>query len=161
MGSGSVHVAVAKLVTWLVFSTNGGLMRERALAQIDEEADPAADPDDRILFARSVATGWVVLGFACGLLMVLLAYVGHVVGGSPGRTAGLAVGMGAVFFCVTGALYASWRMLRAYGLRAAVRRHGVDSPQAERASRRATPRNTSLLPQALAAAIAILLAAGG
>ena len=147
MRTGSVHFAVARAMTWLLFSTNLLPLRDRALAQIDEEAQLGAGRDDRLLYARTVAGGWVVLGLVSGLGTIALALVGHAVGGASGGTAGLATGLGAVFFCVSGALYASWRMLREYGRRDA--------------TRTAVLRNTSLVAQAIVAGIAILLATRG
>jgi hypothetical protein len=154
-----VHLVVAKVLTRLLFSVNLAPLRDRALAQIDDEADPEADPDDRVLYARTVAGGWAVAGLSCGLATVALAFVGRAFAGNSGRTVGLAVGLGATAFCLSGSLYASWRMFQVYHLRGVTRRHG-DGLQVARAARRATLRNTSLIGQAVVAALAIVLASG-
>jgi hypothetical protein len=160
MQSGSLHLAVVKTMMWLLFRTEPPWLRERARAQIEEEADYAADPDDRVLYARLVAGGWVVLGLLCGLAMVGLAFVGEMLAGHSGQTVGLTAGIGTAFFCIAGALYATSRMLWAYRLPALARRHGPASPEIARAARRATPRNTSLVGQIAVAALASALAAG-
>src|SRR3954454_1992731 len=132
MRTGSVHFAVARAMTWLLFSTNLRPLRDRALAQIDEEARLDAGRDDRLLYARTVAGGWVVLGLVSGLETIALALVGT-------RSAA-----------------------RRAGQPASRRGSARSSSAGRRdATRTAVLRNTSLVGQALVAGIAILLATRG
>jgi hypothetical protein len=143
---------------WLLFRTNPRGLREQVLAQVRDEADEAADPDDRILYARTVAGGWVVLSFVCGLAMVGLAFIGETLAGRSGQTVGLATGLGATFFCLSGALYASWRMLWAFRLRITANQHGSENENVTRAARNVTLRNASIVGQLVVAALASTLA---
>jgi hypothetical protein len=159
--SGTLHLAVAKAMMWLLFLTNPHGLREQVLVQIRDEADDAAEPDDRILYARTVAGGWAALSFVCGLAMVGLAFIGELLAGGSGRTVGLAAGLGATLFCVSGSLYASWRMLWGYRLRTIVRQYGSEHASFTRAARNATLRNRSIVGQLVVAALAGTLAAAG
>jgi hypothetical protein len=134
-----------------------GPMRAYTRMRMESGAQPGADPDERILYLRSVFLGWMVFGLIAGFAMVALAYVGHLLAANTGRTVGIAVGAGAGFFCITGCLYVTWCQAYAIWARSKARKWGVESAEYARAAEHAELSNSSLIVQGLAGGAVCLL----
>jgi hypothetical protein len=118
-----------------------------------------ADPDGRSDYAVLVNYAWALLGFACGVLMLVCSYLAHLAIGDEGVRAVVTTSMGLACFCFAGCVNALWRRCLAYQARRGARIDGVASDRYVAAMRRALPRNSSLISQSIVGIVAAFITA--
>jgi hypothetical protein len=106
---------------------------------MESGSQPGADPDERILYLRSVFLGWMMFGLIAGVAMIALAYVGHLLAANTGRTVGIAVGAGVGSFCISGCLYVNWHLAYAVWARSKARKWGIESAEYAGGARWSSP----------------------
>lgn len=150
----TIHAAVARLAERVLdrydTSPGHGFRVAPAVARDD------ADPELRRTFALGANAGWIVLTFACVVVMLVVGVpVKLLIGDSAGDVV-LALCLVAAMSCVTGAFNVMWRMYwYVPQARRRALRDGPGSAGFATSMRRILPRNTSLILQAAAAAIAL------
>ena len=118
-----------------------------------------ADPDGRSDYAVIVSYAWALLGFACGVLMLVGGYLAHLAIGDEAVRAVVSTSVGLAFFCLAGCVNALWRRVFAYQARRSARIDGADSARYAAAMRRALPRNSSLISQSIVGIAAAFITA--
>src|SRR4051812_4875637 len=91
---GGVHLAVALAADRLPVLGMPRAARVYFAQQVLSDASIEASPGERVRFLRSVSYSWMRSSVVAGLAMVGLAFVGHLLAGKSGSTAGMAVGCG-------------------------------------------------------------------
>jgi hypothetical protein len=120
-------------------------------------ASSQAGADERLDFLGTVSWSWLRFALVVGMVMVGLAYVGHLLAGDTGRNAGLAIGASVGFFCLTGAVYSIWKTVWAVRARSRARRYGFQDPTYLRVMARTTLHNTSLAAQTVVGVVTFYL----
>jgi len=156
----TVHFVLARRVDLLTGGSDtpsGGDVGDGDLAWsiVSDETDP----DLRSAYAGAVRFAWGVLAVACVIALVVFGIAARELVGKDASDIVLALGVGAVFFCLAGYVNAYWR--RVWFVSRA-RRHaeqdGVGSHTYAAAMRGILPRNSSLIWQAAIGILASLIA---
>jgi hypothetical protein len=126
---------------------------------IEELVAPAAEPDDRVLYADAVNGGWCCLGAACCVLMVAASAAVDAIAGHGAVRVVVTVGAGCGFGAVTGSFASLWYKHRAKQARRRARRHGAGSPGVGAAMRHTLPGAGTLALQAVVGVLSAIITA--
>jgi hypothetical protein len=154
---GGVHLAVALAADRLPVLGMPRAARAFFAQQVLSDASIAASASERVRFLRSVSYSWMRFSLVTGLAMIVLAYVGHLLVGKSGGTAGIAIGGGIGFFFLTGAVYSTWKTVWAVWAQFRARRYGTQDAGYLRAMARSRLHDSSLAAQAVVGAVTFYL----
>jgi hypothetical protein len=155
MNSDAVNLGIAKIAAGLAVNRRGATDDDGFLAAA---ARPDAAPTESYVYFYAVIAGWYILALAAGLLMVGLAYLGHLVDGDQGNRIGVTVGVALAAFCIIGAMDATWRSLLVYAAKRRAQTHGADDQRAHNEMRAARLRYPVLSIQVTGAAVCAIAA---
>jgi hypothetical protein len=158
-GLGGVHLAVGLAADRVPLLGTPRQFRDLIGDRVRAGARCEASPEERVFYLRSIVSGWFTFSVLCGFLMVALAWLGDQVAGNHGRNTAIAVGAAGVVFCLSGGVYATWKLL--YAVLAKMRLRAADSGDVRfrRYARRSEPTSRSLIPQGLAGVATLLVLA--
>jgi hypothetical protein len=125
--TGRIHLAVLLASYRLPVFGGPRLVRPWLVSAALQGAAVDADAESQFRYVSNASWGWLRFGLVSGLTLAPLAWFGHVIAGDGGRNVGIALSGGAVFFCLTGGAYCTWKTVWALLARRQYRRHGTDT----------------------------------
>jgi hypothetical protein len=122
-------------------------------------SERVSTPELRRNYTMTVYSAWILLGLAVGGGLVACAYLAHLMFGREAGNIVVSAAAGCSCFCFAGAVNALWRQQYANQAQRRLRRFGPGDHRYKTSMRRALPRDSSLIGQAIVGAIAAIITA--